>query len=709
MAEAVAPRAGGDPAPRLRQTLDIHPAEPDEDGAPAWLLHDRMANAYFRIGAEEVDLLSLVDGRPAAAVAEAAWNRFRRRVTPSDVEALFEFLRANNLVEADSAQRQRYHGRLAAKPSIFKRLLRGYISFRVPLLYPDRFLTAALPWVRWLGSPWTHAVLALLAIAGLYLVSRQFEAFLATAVGFFSLEGLAAYALTIVAVKICHEFGHAFVAKAKGLRVPTMGVAFIVFWPVAYTDTTDAWRLTRRRDRLQVGAGGISVELGIAAVSLFLWNLVGDGPARSLLFLLGTTSWVLSLLVNLNPLMRFDGYFLFSDLIGVANLEQKAHASGKYYLRRFLFGWDRPLSPDRPRLGYAAFGFAIWLYRLMLFLGIALAVYHLFFKALGIVLFAVELIYFIAAPIWREMRAWGRERARLRPNFALFRTLCLLGLGICLFALPWRASVAVPAMLSNHVATIYAPEASRIVELLARPGMAVSEGQPLMVLEAPQLKHDLAQAIRRHDELILERASLGIDALRRERTQVIVAGLAAERRRIEGLRQRIARLVVRAPMAGTVTDMPDDLQADIWLAEGEELLAVIDHARPPYIQAYVPEVDVARLRPGGRTNFYAEALNGPQRTAIVTEIAPTAAREMPEILASSHGGPISVVRDETTMTPRPMQGLYKIVAEAGADEDAAPPPQRVERGTLTIEAEPQSLGQGMIRRLLALLRQESGL
>src|SRR5690606_27180482 len=188
------------------------------------------------------------------------------------------------------------------------------------------------------------------------------------------------------AVKVCHELGHAVIAKAKGLRIPTMGVAFIVFWPVAYTDTTDAWRLTRRRDRLMIGAGGISVELGIAAVSLFMWNLVGEGPARSLLFLLATSSWLLSLLINLNPLMRFDGYFLFCDLIGVSNLEQKAHLSSRYWLRRLLFGWDKPLSDDPPRIPFALFGLAIWLYRLILFFGIALAVYHLFFKALGIVL-----------------------------------------------------------------------------------------------------------------------------------------------------------------------------------------------------------------------------------------------------------------------------------------------------------------------------------
>jgi putative peptide zinc metalloprotease protein len=691
--------------PRLRQNLDIYPAEPDEDGAAAWLVHDRMANAYFRFGVEELDLLSLVDGRPAQAVADAAWLRYRRRVSLEDVEGLFEFLRANNLVDADSDQRRRYHARLAARPHIVKKLLHSYISFRVPLIHPDRFLEAALPWVRWIGSRWTMAALFMFAVAGIYLVSRQLDVFLATAVGFFSLEGLVAYTLTIILVKIFHEFGHAFVAKAKGLRVPAMGVAFIVFWPIAYTDTTDAWRLTKRRDRLAVGAGGIAVELGIAAISLFLWNLVSDGPARSLLFLLATTSWVLSLLVNLNPLMRFDGYFLFSDLVGIRNLEQKSHASAKYWLRRFLFGWKTPLTSDRPRLRYAAFGFTIWLYRLSLYLGIALAVYHLFFKVLGIVLFIVEMIYFILGPIWREVKAWRLKWQQIRLNGALLRTLCLLGIAICLFVIPWRSTVTVPAMLTSRVGTVYAPEAGQISQLLIHPGMAVEKGQPLLILEAPELTHELNQAIRRHDGLILERAALGIDALRRERTQVILAGLAAERRRIEGLRQRIDRLIVRAPIGGIISSMPQELRAKVWLAEGEKLADIIDRSTPPYIQAYVEEVDVGRLQAGSAATFYAEGGTWPAQSAVVTQIDPTASAEMVEMLASSHGGPISVVRDDPKAAPRPLLGLYKVLAEAKGD---GTPPMQMIRGKLLMEAEPQSIMGGMARRLVALLRQESG-
>lgn len=693
------------PPPRLRQALHVLPAEPDPDGAPAWLLHDPAANTYFRVGAVELDLLALVDGRSAEAVAAEAWERFRRRVSVEEVEALFAVLRSGNLVEADAVQRQRHAARRAARPGMAKRLMKGYISFRIPLVRPDRFLGAALPWVRWLGSWWVAAALVLMGAAGLYLALRQIDVFLASAVGFVSMEGLAGYAAAIVVVKIAHELGHAFAAKARGLRVPTMGVAFIVFWPIAYTDTTDAWRLTRRRDRLAVGAGGVAVELAIAAVCLFLWNLAPDGPVRSLLFLLATTSWVFSLLVNLNPLMRFDGYFLFSDLTGVINLEQKGHASARYWLRRLVFGWDEPLSPDPPRRRYALFGVAVWLYRLVLFFGIALAVYHLFFKALGLLLFAVEIAYFILGPIWREVTAWTARAGQVRLNGALLRTLTVLGLVVAVLAVPWRATLVVPGVLRAEVAPVFMPEPARIEAVLVAPGQAVAAGTPLVLLAAPHLTHALEQAIRRHDELVLEQASLGVDALRRERAAVIAAAQAAERRRIEGLRARLDHLTLTAGHDGIVRSLHRDLRAGTWMPEGERLLDVVAATAPAHVTAYVPEIEVGRLGDDATATFHPEDGLSSVAAGTVTRVDAAGTATVPEILAGSHGGPVAVRRDPAGAAV-PLGTLYTVDVRLDAAE--ALPATEV-RGRVVIDAAPHSLAERMWRRLLGLLVRESGL
>jgi len=226
---------------------------------------------------------------------------------------------------------------------------------------------------------------------------------------FFTLEGFIFYALTLIIIKALHELGHAFTAHHFGAKVPIIGLAFLVMFPVLYTDTTDAWRLTSRRQRLLIDAGGMITELAIASIAIFLWSFLPDGPMRSAAFFAATTSWVLSLMVNLNPCMRFDGYYLLGDLFRIQNMQVTGFELGRWKMREFLFGLGQakpfPVQ-DGKQLGLLTYCYFTWVYRFFLFIGIALLVHHLFPKAIGIVLFTVEIIFFIVMPIWRELKNW---------------------------------------------------------------------------------------------------------------------------------------------------------------------------------------------------------------------------------------------------------------------------------------------------------------
>lgn len=349
--------------------------------------------------------------------------------------------------------------------------------FRIPLWHPDRFLSATLPWV----SPFYRRpflTLTLLAgVLGLFLAGRQWDTFTHTFLHFFTLAGAALAGLTLCFTKVLHEFGHAYACKHFGARVATMGVAFLVMMPMRYTDTSGSWKLTRQRQLMTIGIAGMLTELALAAWATLAWSFLPDGMLRSAAFMLATTTWIMTLAVNLSPLMRFDGYFLLSDALQVPNLQQRGFAMGRWQMREWLFGL-RDAPPEafprwlqRTLVGYA---FTVWVYRLFLFTGIAILVYHMAFKLLGMLLFAVEIGVFVVMPIVNELRAWSQRRKDYRMNRNMITTLTLSTLALLLLLLPWQRSVYAPALLrAEQQSSLYTPLPAMLDRIEVKVGQPV--------------------------------------------------------------------------------------------------------------------------------------------------------------------------------------------------------------------------------------------
>lgn len=690
--------------PILRDDLDLQPTTSDDDGAPAFLLHDPLAGRFHRLGADEVDLLGLVGAGDAATIARLSHDLAGEPFSKDDVSTFLAYLRRNHLVLSDGRQRLIFLRHHASRPGWLAKLVKSYLSVRIPLVRPDLFLTRTLPHVRWLAAPLTLWIIALMGVCGLFLASRQFDIFLNTFADFLNWQGALAMAVTLGLVKVLHEFGHAYTAKAFGLRVPTMGVALIVFWPVLYTDTSDAWRLTDRRRRLLVAGAGMMVELAVAGLALLLWNLAPDGLPRGLLFLLASSTWILSLLVNLNPLMRFDGYFLLSDLWGVHNLEARSHALGRWRLRQALFGSAEP-PPEPPQLRLILYAYAIWIYRLGLYLGIAALVYHLAFKVLGIVLFAIEVSYFVALPIAREVLVWVRHKETVRVTWQSLRTLAVLVTLVGLAVLPWHGTIVAPAMLEARSVQVFTPAEGRLASLLVTADQAVTEGQTLAVIQAPDLEHELSQARLRLAELQGQSRVLGYDAALLSQSLTVTADIEAQAKLVRSLEAGQHQLTVTAPLTGTVVDLAAELQAGQWLGKGERLLSVIDRTTA-VISAYLSETDVARVAVGARARLYPQGGAWPELEAEVVGIDPVALATLDATaLASTVGGEVEVHRGDSDDDLLPVQATYKLRLRLLS---ASPPIFHALRLSAVIEAHPLSLAGAAYRRLLSILYRESG-
>ncbi len=701
--------------PELREELRFDRSSPLLDGAPSWSIFDPVRHAYFQIGQVELALLSAWRGRTVGEMRRLFAQQQGAEPEPGAIKALLQFLASNNLTRAPlgDAVKSLHAQARAHDQAWWKWLLHHYLFIRVPLVKPDRFLRRTVHWVAPLFTRGFALLIVALGLAGLYFVSRQWDEFLHTFPYFFSLQGLAIYGLSLAFTKTLHELGHAYAATRYGCRVPTMGVSFLVMVPVLYTDTTDTWKLRSRKQRLLVDGAGVLTELCLASIATFLWAFLPDGPVRSAAFVIATTSWISTLAINLSPFMRFDGYYFLSDMIGVPNLSSRSQAFGQWQLREWLFGLRAPMpEPVAPRTArlFAFFAWATWLYRFFLFLGIALVVYHFFFKAVGIFLFAVEIGWFIVMPVARELGHWWRLRERIVPGRRGIASLAILGALLLAAFVPLDVNVKVPAVLgATREEPVFAPEAAQGAELKVRPGERVREGQVLFTLASPMLEQEQREARIRLALLQARLARSVADKIDRAQTQELLRGVVAEQENLSGLAKRRALLQVKAPFAGTVADYDAELHPQRWIT-GKQLLArIVDEGGAQDLRGYVEGQHAWRLRDGAVGRFVPDDPRQASFEVRLVGLSSVAAEEIDSAyLQSVHGGPIAVnVTDKGKAVPN--QSQYPLLMRPLEPQRDAIYLHQIVRGVVTLDARGESFFAKVARQVLRVLARESGL
>ncbi|PCH45311.1 MAG: hypothetical protein COC23_08070 [Hyphomicrobiales bacterium] len=516
--------------------------------------------------------------------------------------------------------------------------------------------------------------------------------------------------MSLVVVKSLHELGHAFMSVRYGLRVPTIGIAFMVLMPVLYTDTSGAWRLKSRRERLMIDGAGIFTELTLAALATFLWAFLPDGGLRLCVFAIATTSWVTSLAVNLNPLMRFDGYYILSDSLGFQNLQNRGFDMARWRMRELFFGLGEAppeLLTTKMRRIVILHAWATWIYRFFLFLGIAVLVYTFFIKIVGIILFAVEILWFIALPIWRELRHWWDIKDKIMTSPRILVT-GLIFAGFVAFAIvPWSTKITIPSLMTaQHEQSIYAPLSGRIVLLSLQDGTHVSKGDVLVRLEAPQMALQLDAAKERASLLETRIDRSGADAQDRASLIVLTNELEEVRERIKGLDRLSKQMIIRAPFDGQIVDMDKELHEGLWI-NSKTALAVVQADNGVRIKGYVAETSLFRFTTGAQAVFIPDNRELPMVFAKVQNISVASTEKLDEpYLALRFGGSI-VTEDGNQQELKPKHANYA-VAFVPSDEGMQRPRIAV-RGVSVIVGQPESFYVRAKRQVLKVLVRELGI
>jgi len=635
--------------PRLRDHVRI--TRQHFRGERWFVLEDLVESSVHRFAPAAQKAIGLMDGTHAL---DEIWTALaalgEERPTQDELIHLLAQLDAANLLaterlpdlgELSDRARRMTSGRLW-------RRLANPLYLRIPLCDPDRFLDATVDLVRPLWSVWGLLLWLFVVGWGATHAALHWSALthdLADRV--LARDNLLILMVTFPLLKLLHELGHCYAAKLGGASVHEAGIMTLIVMPVPYVDVSGASAFSNKWRRALVGAAGMLTELFCAGVAMMVWINVEPGFARAAAFNCLLIAGVSTLLFNGNPLLRFDAYFILSDLIEIPNLGARASRYYGYVVNRHAFGSRGLASPAHSRgeaAWFAFYGMASYLYRLWVMLSIALFV-SAQLHGVGAVLagwtIASGVVYPLLRGVWHVVRSPALHHNRPR---ALLVTGAALGFAaLLLFAvkLPY-GTVTQGVVWAPAGADIRAGAEGRLTRLIAAPGARLAQGEAVARMSDAVLdaRVDLLNSQMHEVEL----RALAAELTDRVQVQMLRRQMSYFRSELDDMRARRRALEVTAPVAGRfLVAMPADLDGR-YLRRGELIGYALDDDAAT-VRVIVPQSEIELVRDDTRgvdLRFASDPMTM-LHVGQVTREVPTATRQLPSVaLATVGGGPIAV-------------------------------------------------------------------
>ncbi len=463
----------------------------------------------------------------------------------------------------------------------------NFLFFRIRLLNPDPLLERLSPLFPWLMTrPVAGIWLLTLLVAAEALIGQQ-EQLVNQGLNILAFDNLMLLYLATFVVKSLHELGHGIVCKHYGGAVPHAGVMLLLFAPIPYMDASSTWRFGSKWQRVFVGAAGMITELWLAALAAILWSYSPPGLLNALLYNVMFVASVTTLLFNLNPLMRFDGYYIFSDLLEEPNLGTRSKAMFKQWFEKNIY--RVPVTFDEP-LSFLLLSYHVlsWCYRLFILTGILLFVSDEYtVVGMGLSVFLISIWWGI--PLLKAVAKTLTEAQPARRH----KVLKAWGLwfflpAILLAVIPMPASVLAPGVVQTETRRSVVTTSSGIVrQLYVSSGQEVQASELLLTLDNPELLLELktAEAELLRAEAMLKQARAGGDV----DSQPIVAHIKNSTDLVADLKRRINELQIKAPVGGTWVDQQIKQKMSGWVRQGTELGYLVDISQPIFLAVVAQE------------------------------------------------------------------------------------------------------------------------
>ncbi|TWU67728.1 Peptidase family M50 [Crateriforma conspicua] len=672
-------------------------------GQSGAIAHHQGLEKFFRFGCEEALLIGMIDGRRSVEDLLLGMQRAGVDWSGDDVVGFLSMLIRERLllppVQEFDQEKAEQLGRKTDPLRWWMTPLSSVVSLRIPLMDFDRPALRLSRHFGFLFQPVAVAVWAVLVISAMVMMALRRDELAGELSRLFDRQMWIPMLGIWLLCKMLHEAGHAVAAKRQGVRIGKTGVMFFLMAPLAYVDVTASWMLPRRMSRMAIALAGVYVELAVASVAAWCWWCLPDGLVRHIAAQVFVVAGPATLLVNANPLLRLDGYYVLSDLVDIPNL--RSHG------RRQLAGWLEYVLLAVPRESSLLSGWRVpfatghamasVVFQFVWMAGLVFAVSY-WAKGLGILVAVVAVLLWAAIPLGNWMLRHVRDgdwRRRYRLGLSV---VLIVPFGQWLWNQRSPITRRVPVVVRYHDELIArAPSDAFVVGVFVEGGQRVKSGSLLMRLQNDELQV-------RHDQTA-DRLDL---AMRREvqlRRQGKLADAEIEKRQaenlkhqLEDLRRRLDELQVTAQRDGMVTTSnPIDLLGE-FVTEGTELVRVSD-AHEKELLASIGESDAPAYRRAVQSAqpVRVRLRGGVGITALPVSLRPRADVQLPHpALSAAIGGPLPV-------QPDPESGENRLIAPrftatSPIEPVAAASVRAGQQGTMVI-SDDRTIGQRIWERL----------
>lgn len=670
-------------------------------GTPWLIIANQQNESYFRCSSDAEHFLALLDGSRSV---EQALNESRQsqatNLQQQDVILLIANLKSAGLLEDDPAQ----HDANSIPKSSANRWQNPF-AVKFPLFDPDRMLQKTAHLFKPIFSPVALVIWIVLVLMALATVALNWQPLIEhSAARFADPQNLLWYWLLYPLVKALHEFGHAYATRLWGGAVHEMGIMMLVLFPVPYVDSSASHRFSSKNRRLVVCASGIMVEVFLAAAALLVWANTDHGLVHDLAFDIFIIGGISTLLFNANPLLRFDGYYLLSELIEIPNLGTRSDQYLGYLFKRYLLaipGQRSPVTAKGEVKWLVIYGICARIYRVFISLFIAFWVAGKF-MIIGVLLALWAVIGQIFYPFVRGFY-------RLIPVVVNAKRMIRFTAVVAVFSIFILSSLLVPVSYSTYTegvvslpenAYIRAGADGLVTHIQSSDGGTVEKNGAILRLENLELEARLQSLLAQLSETRARQQQFFLED--RSQADILKNKVSAIEADIRNVEEELANLEVVSSAAGVVSlPMASDLLGR-YVKRGDVIGHVAGHSQVSAL-VVIPQLDIDVVRQG-MSSIEVRLSSRPTETfeAELLRELPLATDRLPNrILGSGAGGLVAVdARDESGT-----QLLSNIFLVEIALPVETPGNYLGQRIYVRFVHQDESLGNRMVRRLNQFLLQ----